>query len=139
MSSLCSYNASECALSKTEIMANNERACRECDQFPRAYLPGQGLPLARKGGKVTGEHIIDNALVTSKDCILELVRDGQLESALACLSVVSSIWNAHHYGYKGREIAERIRQAIQNEDMTDEKHRGLYNRAMFVYSQFTQL
>ena len=54
------------------------------------------------------ESDLDNLLVDQKNSILRLVNAGEFDRAETALDVVSALWHATRYGYKFREITERI-------------------------------
>jgi ribosomal protein L22 len=55
---------------------------------------------------------LDNALVDQKNQILNLVRDGQYEEALALLDFSKGLWETCRYAYKTREIRNIIRDEL---------------------------
>jgi hypothetical protein len=61
---------------------------------------------------------LSNALVAQKDYIIRLINDGHITGAATALGVVSDMWNACGYGYKIRELNNRISIALDasNED-----------------------
>lgn len=56
------------------------------------------------------ETLLDNELVRQKDYILRLANNGQIREAAKLLSFVAGVWNATGYGYKVREIRDRLYQ-----------------------------
>lgn len=53
-------------------------------------------------------YYVDNELVGQKDGILELVNNGEYERALDRLEFVKPLWLKCSYGYKYREILNRM-------------------------------
>lgn len=50
----------------------------------------------------------DNQLVRQKNKIIELIDDNKIQQAKAALAVVTEIWEANSYGYKVKELKDRI-------------------------------
>ncbi len=53
-------------------------------------------------------------LVQQKNELLTLVNDGQYEQASTILDFLTPSWTAQGYGYKVKEIKERIRRELDN-------------------------
>ena len=51
---------------------------------------------------------LDNILIRQKDFILQLINTRQYERARACLACVRELWEESDYGYKYKELKQRI-------------------------------
>lgn len=65
----------------------------------------------------------DNQLVRQKNKIIELINDNKIEQAKAALEVVAEMWEANKYGYKVKELNERIADKVANSRATKALHR----------------
>jgi len=54
---------------------------------------------------------IENILVAQKNLIISMINDGKISSAYAMLMVVRELWENCDYGYKVKEIDNRIFEA----------------------------
>lgn len=57
------------------------------------------------------EENISNALVHQKDYIISLTNEGAYTKAYELLSFVEELWKALDYGYKIKELKERVEYA----------------------------
>ncbi len=53
-----------------------------------------------------------NVLVMQKNALLALINEGKLEEAVRILNFLAPTWQAGNYGYKVREIKERIKRSL---------------------------
>lgn len=65
----------------------------------------------------------DNQLVRQKNKIIELINDNKIEQAKAALEVVTEMWETNSYGYKVKELNERIANKVANLRATQARHK----------------
>ncbi len=71
------------------------------------------------------EHYIDNELVKQKNEIIRMIQDGEHYEAKFILDFVAPLWNSVGYGYKERELQERLKTSIEEyEKERDEERRS---------------
>ncbi len=63
-----------------------------------------------------------DALVMQKNALLTLVNEGKYEQASTILDFLAPSWEAERYGYKVREIRERIRRELDDLAFHAEHH-----------------
>ncbi len=63
-----------------------------------------------------------DALVMQKNALLTLVNEGKYEEATAILNFLAPSWEAERYGYKVREIRERIKRELDSLIFNSEHH-----------------
>ena len=63
-----------------------------------------------------------DALVSQKNDLLRMVNEGKYEDAIAILAFLTPSWTADGYGYKVREIRERISRELDNLAFHSEHH-----------------
>ena len=56
--------------------------------------------------------MLDNELVNQKNAILSLANNGEYRQALTLLEFVKGLWESCSYGYKHREVKERIKRDV---------------------------
>jgi hypothetical protein len=60
--------------------------------------------------KYPSETEMDNMVVRQKDRIIRLINDGLTGPARQALAVVTELWETIGYGYKVKELRERMRR-----------------------------
>lgn len=68
-------------------------------------------------------HDIEDELVHQKNHILSLVNEGKYEDAVTLLNFSEELWAKASYGYKTKEIRERIREEVRNLVLSSEHHK----------------
>ncbi len=63
----------------------------------------------------------DTALMAQKDYILKLINDEEYQSALHLLTFSKKLWASLNYGYKTKEIFERLKREV-NVKILESKH-----------------
>lgn len=64
---------------------------------------------------------LDNALVAQKNHILAIINNGDLVHALDMIAFTEPVWIAAGYGYKIREMRDRVKEQA-NHLMLNAKH-----------------
>ncbi len=67
-------------------------------------------------------YFIENQLVDQKNVILELVNEGQYDKALMLLDFASGLWQQCGYGYKIKEIRQRVKDAYWHNAVVADHH-----------------
>ncbi len=65
---------------------------------------------------------VENELVHQKNAILRLVNDGEYEQALTHLNLVGPLWMECGYGYKLKEIRQRVKDTYWHNYVMAEHH-----------------
>lgn len=56
----------------------------------------------------------ENALIEQKNTLLRMVNGEKYEEAIVCLNFVQPFWETVGYGYKVKEVRQRIKDGIAN-------------------------
>lgn len=92
-----------------EALAEARAAVAERDEALAVLERMNALRGDRLRAMAQQECDLGNALVHQKNRLLALCNDGRYEQALDLLEFVAESWQAAGYGYKAREIRDRVR------------------------------